>query len=146
LPLVRVLLGPGPVAARHRREGDLRRRVRTRDDEPVDVGGRDYAPPHRRVAHPQLVSVISHSVTRSRNDCTSQGAATAPSSPRSSPLLEASPRFTPRSCSIRATSAPIPRLAPVITAVLPCKLMHPPVSKSATEHTQLRSLRADSGR
>ena len=47
--------------------------------------------------------------------------------PRSSPARETSPRFTPRSWNIRATAAPMPRLAPVITAVFPSRLMRPPV-------------------
>src|SRR5262249_25520164 len=72
----------------------------------------------------------------SSSERTSHGAATTPSSPRSSPLREASPRLTPRSCSIRATAAPIPRLAPVITAVFPSSAIHPPVVESATENTQ----------
>ena len=62
---------------------------------------------------------------------TSHGCATTPSRPRSSPLRDARPRFTPRSCSSRATAAPMPRLAPVITAVLPSRLMSSSRGRSA---------------
>ena len=72
---------------------------------------------------------------------------TTPSRARSSPLRDASPRFTPRSWSIRATSAPMPRLAPVITAVLPCEAHAPSlVEVVATRGYAVRSPRADPGR
>src|SRR5690606_29752381 len=50
---------------------------------------------------------------------TSVGRATASAMPRSSPLREASPSFTPAASSDRATAAPIPLLAPVTSATLP---------------------------
>ncbi len=58
---------------------------------------------------------------------TSHGRATAPSRPRSSPLRDASPSFTPCASSAVATAAPMPRLAPVMTAILPSSdVMCPP--------------------
>ena len=64
------------------------------------------------------------------------------SSPRSSPLRDARPRLTPRACRRRATAAPMPRLAPVITAVLPSRLMaSPEVAVPGRAHGSARSSR-----
>ena len=76
---------------------------------------------------PKRSAVAEQSASREARSRTSHACATVRSRPRSSPALEASPRFAPRSWSIRATAAPIPRLAPVITAVFPSRLMSSPV-------------------
>ncbi len=55
LPLARVRVGPRLVAARDREQIDLVRRVRSRNDLPVDVGGRDDSPFHYRT-HTRTIS------------------------------------------------------------------------------------------
>src|SRR3954452_14002871 len=78
-------------------------------------------PPNRSAVSPQ-------SAVRASRSRTSHLLATTFASPRSEPRREARPRLTPRSCSIRATAAPIPPLAPVITAVFPLRVMGRPYS------------------
>ena len=55
---------------------------------------------------------------------------------------QARPSLTPRACSSRATAAPMPRLAPVMTAVFPSRLMSPPeVEVPGRERGSARSSR-----
>src|SRR5262245_53885894 len=72
---------------------------------------------------PNRSAVSSHNAASAEASRTSVGFATAPPRPSVSPLRDARPRLTPRSCSKRATAAPMPRLAPVTTAVFPSRLI-----------------------
>src|SRR3954451_6921258 len=77
---------------------------------------------------PNRSAVSAQSAVRASRSRTSQARATTSGKPRSEPRREARPRLTPRSCSMRATAAPIPPLAPVITAVFPLRVMGRPYS------------------
>ena len=72
---------------------------------------------------PAKRSAVRSHTTSARRGCARRSAGRRRQLPRSSPLREARPRFTPRACRIRATAAPMPRLAPETTAVFPCRLM-----------------------
>ena len=117
------------VLLREVEEGAVRADARVRDDD-VDaaeaLGG--------RVADRGQLRPGRARRTAARRRCRARGRRR---------VRDASPSFTPRWWSMRATAAPMPRLAPVITAVLPSSLMRPPeVSVPDTGRGSGRSRRA----